>query len=108
MLIKIKQYTRECITDNVTYKEGIKNLHTTAVAREIANQRDNKVLNQPAPRSDKSEANLPRKTRSILAQLRSGYSTKLNSYLNRINPAKYPSDKCPNCNLEHATFLPPT
>ena len=96
----LKHYTSEGITDNVIYKEGIKNLHTAAVARAIANQRDNKVLNQPAPRIDKSEATLPRKTRSILAQLRSGYSTYPNSYLHRINPAKYPSDKCPDCNLE--------
>ena len=94
----LKHYTSEGITDNVIYKEGIKNLHTAAVARAIANQRDNKVLNQPAPRKDKSETTLPSKTRSILAQLRSGYSTYLNSYLHRINPAKYPSDKCPDCN----------
>ena len=102
---EIKQCTREGNTDNVIYKEGIKNLHTaTTVARAIANQRDNKVLNQPAPRIDKSEATLPRKTRSILAQLSSGYSTNLNSYLHCINPAKYPSDKCPDCNLElHTT-----
>ena len=99
----LQHYTREGITDNVIYKEGIKNLHTAAVARAIANQRDNKVLNQPAPRIDKSEATLPRKTRSILAQLRSGYSTHLNSYLHRINPTKYPTDKCPDCNLEQHT-----
>ena len=29
----LKHYTSEGITDNVIYKEGIKNLHTAAVAR---------------------------------------------------------------------------
>ena len=40
---------------------------------------------------------LPRKTRCVLAQLRSGYSTFLNSYCSRIDPTI--ADLCPVCSL---------
>ena len=46
---------------------------------------------------DVSEKNLPRPTRSTLSQIRSGYSSYLNSYLHRINPTKY-QENCPKCN----------
>ena len=41
--------------------------------------------------------NLPRKTRSILSQLRSGYSTILNSYMSRID--ENVQNNCPDCQL---------
>ena len=41
---------------------------------------------------------MPRKTRCILAQLRSGYSNYLNYYQNRIDHNK--TAICPDCNIE--------
>ena len=56
------------------------------------------------PGINRTEKLLPRKTRTTLAQLRSSYSTYLNKYLHRINPATYPSPSCPQCDVEeHST-----
>ena len=44
-----------------------------------------------------TERPLSRKARVTLAQLRSGYSSKLNTFLNRINPTKYPDRNCSAC-----------
>ena len=83
--------------DEASYKAGLKLIHTDCVGKTIENLEDNKVLHAPAPEIHPSETLLPRKTRTTLAQLRSGYSTVLNSFLNRINPALYPTDSCPKC-----------
>ena len=85
-------------TDEINRKEGIKTLHTQGVANNIAKIGNNKVLNEPAPKIAASERTLTRKTRTILAQLRSGYSSHLNSFLARINPTEY-TDECPDCGL---------
>ena len=58
------------------HKEGIKTIHT--VKETISSQADSKVLGEPAPRVQASERILPRRTRTILSQLRLGYSTHLN------------------------------
>ena len=86
------------ISDDINYKEGLKTLHTSSVQATIAKQSDNAVLGTKAPKVNKSETILPRKTRTILSQLRSGYSSHLNTFLNTINPTKYPSRDCPKCN----------
>ena len=100
----IKPLTAGGITDPVSYKAGLRQLHTDAVRQTINNQAPNKVLNMPAPKINRTEKLLPRKTRTTLAQLRSGYSTYLNSYLHRINPASHPSPSCPQCDVEaHST-----
>ena len=83
--------------DEASYKAGLKLIHTDCVGKTIENLEDNKVLHAPAPEIHPSETSLPRKTRTTLAQLRSGYSTVLNSFLNRINPALSPTDSCPKC-----------
>ena len=67
------------------------------------NQNHNKVLQEPAPAVNSNEKSLPRRTRTILAQLRSGYSTHLESYLHRINRTGHPSDICPQCGQEPQT-----
>ena len=92
-------------TSTSSYKSGLQILHTNSVQDTISNQSNNPILNEPAPPIHKSEKNLPRKSRATLAQLRSGYSTHLNSYLNRINPTKYPDQNCPDCNLAPHTTL---
>ena len=100
----IKPLTAGGKTDPVSYKAGLRQLHTDAVRQTINNQAPNKVLNMPAPKINRTEKLLPRKTRTTLAQLRSGYSTYLNSYLHRINPASHPSPSCPQCDVEaHST-----
>ena len=90
-------------TDISTYRTGIQRIHTESVANTITNQTNNLVLNYPAPPVNKLELNLPRNTRVKLSQLRSGYSSHLNSYLHRINPTKYPTPNCPDCNTEPHT-----
>jgi hypothetical protein len=77
------------------YKRGVKTLHTECVARVVASYSNNKVLNATAPAIDASEAELPRKARCLLSQLRSGYCKRLNSYKHRLNEA-IPND-CPEC-----------
>ncbi len=86
---------RRRLTDE-TYKSKLKEIHTKDVAKAIKLIKPNPVLNTPAPNINKDEKNLPRKTRSTLAQLRSGYSSYLNSYLSRINEDF--QNVCPNCN----------
>ena len=49
----------------------------------------------PATPIFESEKKLPRSTRVKLAQLRSGYSKLLNSYMSRIDPEV--RDVCPDC-----------
>ena len=90
-------------TDPPSLKAGIKNIHTESVATTIRNQPNNQIINAPAPPINKEERTLGRKTRSTLSQLRSGYSSSLYSYLNRINPLKYLSPLCPDCSLEEHT-----
>ena len=54
----------------------------------------------PAPKISNSERDLPRKTRTTLAQLRSGYSSFLHSYLFLIKARGSVTDRCPDCH-EH-------
>ena len=56
----------------------------------------NRVINRHPPPVSDTERRLPRVTRTILAQLRSGWSNTLNSYRARIIPGT--SDSCPSCN----------
>ena len=86
----------DVIADDLNYKEGLKSIHTDSVRDVIERQEPNKVLRTPAPTISPSEKTLPRRTRVLLAQLRSGYSSILNSYLARINPLEH-ADRCPNC-----------
>ena len=73
-------------------------IHTESVDSTINAQIDNFVLHSPAPEIHSSELTMPRKTRCILAQLRSGYSNYLNYYQNRIDHNK--TAICPDCNIE--------
>ena len=55
----------------------------------------------PVPDIDPRETELPRSARCTLAQLRSGFSVKLRSYMNRIDPTTSPL--CPECNAASHT-----
>ena len=89
-------FTANGVTDEPTYRAGLKTIHSSGVRDCIAKTGNNKVLNDIAPNINITETDLPRKTRTTLAQLRSGYSTYLQSYLARINPNEH-TDHCPDC-----------
>ena len=89
------------ISDKKDLKKKQKIIHTKHVANTIRNYIPSKVLNRPPPKIDKKEESLSRNSRSLLSQLRSGYSRKLNSYLHRINDEI--EDKCPQCNISPHT-----
>ena len=84
------------------YKSRLKVIHTKSV-KDLISSTTNKVLNARPPEISKTERDLPRATRSTLAQLRSGYSTYLNSYKARIDKTGSTVDKCPNCDSSHTT-----
>ena len=59
----------------LNYKAALRSIHTSSVQQTIQNQDHNRVLGIPAPAIDPSERTLPRRTRTLLSQLRSGHST---------------------------------
>ena len=86
------------------YKSRLKNIHDDAHSRCRNNYPVNKVLNSRPPPINKEERGLDIKPRRTLAQLRSGYSPFLRSYLHRINDRNTDSPRCPDCNLtDHTT-----
>ena len=78
-----------------TYKDTLRSLHTEAVGRSVASLQDNLVLGTPPPPVAVEELTLPRPYRTTLSQLRSGYCSALNSYLERVGRA--PDNLCPSC-----------
>ena len=76
-------------------KQLLRRIHTESVTSVINNSRINPLINERNPSVHQDEKRLPRKSRVTLAQLRSGYSTHLNStmsvYDNDIQ------DICPEC-----------
>ena len=91
------------VVDDTNYKEGLKSIHTSCVQDTIAKQ-VNKILNAPPPKIDDSEKDLPRRTRTTLSQLRSGYSPFLQSYMARIRPDEH-QDLCPKCQASPHTTV---
>ena len=65
------------------YKKGLKHLHITEVSEECIGT--SKLLQTTGSEINLDEEKLPSEARIKLSQLRSGYSTALNSYNNRIN-----------------------
>ena len=82
--------------DATRHKMGINSIHSSEVSKAIENLPPNKVLGRAAPEVHKDEKLLPRATRVALTQLRSGYSSKLNSYLHGCWPTQY-DEHCPKC-----------
>ena len=83
------------------YKIRLKSVHSQSVSNYIDSRPPSKVLLDNRPDICKSERSLPRRTRTTLAQLRSGYSPFLNSYMHRIGSSQ--SDLCPKCDLSPHT-----
>lgn len=82
-------------------KSKYKAIHTSEVRNIISKYPSNKVLERNPPEVNEEESSLSRATRSLLSQLRSGYSRLLNSYLHRIGET--PDDKCPKCKIHSHT-----
>ena len=93
---KIKNMIPDNNLTEESYKKLNKKIHTDAV-KETINSWINPVLDSKPPDIDVTERTLPRKTRTTLAQLRSGYSPFLKQYMHRIQ--KSDSDLCPDCNI---------
>ena len=84
------------VQDKKDLKQKIKNIHTKEVQNTLNSYPPNKVLQAIPPYISKEELKLTRNSRSLLSQLSSGYSRKLNSYKHRID--QNINDKCPDCN----------
>jgi len=82
-----------------TISANSKIIHTTIVQGYLSTLQPNKLLNKSPPDIHPSESSLDRRSRCTLSQLRAGKSSLLQSYLNHINPATYPSPICPICNI---------
>ncbi len=78
------------------YKQALTQAHTETVQRSIHQQGPNRVLGVVPPSVHEEERTLPRGARTALAQLRSGFCSRLNSYQHRITKGKVP-DKCGEC-----------
>ena len=97
---EIKEMLPENGIDETNHKRFLKQIHTKEV-RKCTESQKNKILNQVPPKIHSEEKSLPRKTRCTLAQLRSGYSPYLKSYLHSINASD--NDTCPDCNSDPHT-----
>ena len=92
----------ETQTDNLSYKDAIKTIHTRTVESVINSYLPNRVLGTAPPPINKEEKTINRKARSGLAQLRSGFSKILNYYNNRID--ENIPNICPLCaGADHST-----
>ena len=84
------------------YRQAINRIHTTAVSEAISNQTPNRVLGiNPPPPIAAEEAQLGRRHRVVLAQLRSGRCCLLKDYNFAIN--KVVDDLCPECRADPHT-----
>ena len=94
----IQQYLAEEPLSNASYKPAISSIHQDVV-RTVIESRSSKLLNGRPPPVATAEQTLPRKTRTILAHLRTGHSRILGQYMNRIDPTA--RNHCHNCGHSH-------
>ncbi|XP_049316536.1 uncharacterized protein LOC125779305 [Bactrocera dorsalis] len=83
-------------SDATDFRQVLTAIHSGAINTFTDSLPVNGVLGVKAPPIADEELQLPRETRVTLAQLRSGYCSRLNSYLSRIDPDI--SNICPACN----------
>ena len=84
------------------YNATKNSLHTSFVARVENAAINNNLLDGKLPDVHKSEETLPRPVRALLSQLRSGRSSKLNTYQHFVL-GKIPSPSCPLCDTDDHT-----
>ena len=80
----IRQYLAVEPLSNISYKSAISSIHQDVVRTVIENS-SSKLLNGRPPPIATAEQTLPRNTRTMLAQLRTGHSRFLCQYMNRID-----------------------
>ena len=84
-----KPNIQPCLADdpliNTSYKSAVSSIHQDAVRTAIESS-SSKLLNGRVSPIATAEQTLPRKTRTILAQLRTGHSRILGHYMKRIDP----------------------
>ena len=90
----IQPYLAEEPLSNTSYMSAINSIHQDAVRTVIESSSSN-LLNGRLPPIATAEQTLPRKTRTILAQLRTGYSRILGQYMKRIDLTVH--NHCHNC-----------
>ena len=90
----IQQYLAEMPLNNTSYQSAISCIHQDVVRTKIEGS-SSKLFNGRPPPIATTEQTLPRKTRTILAQLRTGHSRILGQYINRIDPSA--RNHCHNC-----------
>ena len=90
----IQQYIAEEPLRNTSYKSAISSIHQDVV-RTVIESSSSKLLNGRPPPIATAKQTLPRKTRTILAQLCTGYSQIIGQYMNRIDPTM--RNHCHNC-----------
>ena len=90
----IQQYLAEEPLGNTSYKLAISSIHQDAVRTAIESSSSKLPIDLPPPIAT-AEQTLPRKTRTILAQLRTGHSRILGQYVNSIGPTAH--IHCHNC-----------
>ena len=91
----IQQYLAEEPLNNSGYMSAISSIHKNAVRTDMTEGSSSKVLNGRPPPIATAEQTPPRKTITILAQLRTGHSRILSQYVNRIDPTT--RNHCHNC-----------
>ncbi|KAF2346319.1 Reverse transcriptase domain [Trinorchestia longiramus] len=84
-----------------TYRQALNSLHSSAVQQAISAEGPNRVLQLSPPPISEEERSLPRSTRTLLSQLRSGHSRALNSYQARIGSVQDPT--CSACSAADQT-----
>ena len=88
-------------TNTDTVNRNLKTIHHLSVQSHLDTRLPNSVLGQQPPTINKSEEGIPRRTRRILSQLRTGKSPMLLTYLHKINPTLHPSPLCPLCKINN-------
>ena len=81
----IQQYLAEEPLSNTSYMSAISSIHQDVVRTAIESS-SRKLLNCRPPPIATSEQTLPKKIRTMLAQLHTGYRRILSQYMKRINP----------------------
>ena len=91
---KLTSITRHLPPETST-KQKLRCIHTSIVNETLGQLPPNRLLNTLPPPISHLERTLPRRPRTLLAQLRSGFCSKLNSYQSIIQP--HIQNICPSC-----------
>jgi hypothetical protein len=96
-LPKVEPYLTDGVLPPEDYKQTLTRLHTDAVTNTINTLGPSSLLGINPPDINDTETTLPRQTRCVLSQLRSGYCSRLNDYLHGIGRSA--DEACPVCGV---------